>query len=169
VCIRWTGCARSIHVVLIRCHFQLFLLWERTHFFRSCSLLEAIQVIMSGPSWQGRTLKKWGQKAERGEQGWILIILVFPSCSQWCSHVQYVFPRMFPMCCLRVFPKAPGKGKCGRACFYVTECPVFQKYWWWPNQVAPSGKKNSGPSSPSLIIRSMKKPVLCGYIVFDIS
>lgn len=31
------------------------------------------------------------------------------------------------------------------------------------------GKKNSGPSIPSLINRSMNKPVLCGYIVFYIS
>jgi hypothetical protein len=55
--------ATSIHLVLIWmsahvCHFQVFLLLGSTHFFRSCSLLQAIQVLMSWPSWQGKTLQK---------------------------------------------------------------------------------------------------------------
>lgn len=58
-----TGSARSIHLVLIWmsahvCHFQVSLLLGSTHFFRSCSLLQAIQVLMSWPSWQSKTLQK---------------------------------------------------------------------------------------------------------------
>jgi len=25
--------------------------------------------------------------------------------------------------------------------FYVGECPMFQKYWGWPNEMSPSGPK----------------------------
>jgi hypothetical protein len=25
--------------------------------------------------------------------------------------------------------------------FYVGECPMFQKYWRWPNEMSPSGPK----------------------------
>jgi hypothetical protein len=65
-----SGCARSILFVLIwmsahiSCLFQVFLLLESTHFFRGCSLLQATKVVMSWPSWQGKTLQKWGGKAE---------------------------------------------------------------------------------------------------------
>jgi hypothetical protein len=66
----------------------------------------------------------------------------------FCLHI--MFPGLecvlqdvpkFPMCCPRVFPKAPkrwGKRKRDKACFYfgegsipssyVRECPMFQKY-----------------------------------------
>jgi len=42
--------------------------------------------------------------------------------------------------------------------FYVGEFTIFQKYWWWANQMALFFKKNKKNwVHPSLINRSMNK------------
>jgi hypothetical protein len=41
---------------------------------------------------------------------------------------------------------------------YVWECPMFQKYWWWANQMTLSdGKKHLG-APLTVIKRSMNVP-----------
>ncbi len=110
----------------------------------------------------------------RGQGGFFC----FYVCSHQVPQVLNVFPKMFPIApwflipyCSAMVPLPFVQVVMGgpKGCFYSGEgsifrllCwgvpPMFQKYWWWANQLAPSGKKKKELwVHPSLINKSMNK------------
>ncbi len=48
------------------------------------------------------------------------------------------FPWTCIMACITKKDPIPHVHQQDKTCFYVGECPMFQKYQWWANQMAPS-------------------------------